>query len=137
MKRPLSAIFDLRMSRHARHRISQPLTIRGVAADRVRDQLPWLEGLYRGLFRDLAQQGRSLPVVCAEGPRHTVVLNVQLGTDGRYETHIDTNPIQGLYTLPRNRLARVANWSFPTIGKHAPSKTLTVTRYLYTPKKGT
>ena len=74
----------------------KPLTIRGVAADRVRDQLPWLEGLYRGLFRDLAQQGRSLPVVCAEGPRHTVVLNVQLGTDGRYETHIDTNPIQGL-----------------------------------------
>lgn len=75
---------------------TKPLTIRGVNANAVRDELPWLTDLYEGIFRDLAQQGRPMPVSCAQGSRHTVVLNVQLGTDGRYETHIDTNPIQGL-----------------------------------------
>jgi len=72
------------------------LTIRGVGAADVRSDLPWLEDLYRGTFRDMAQVGQTLPVSCAEGPRHTVVLNVQLGTDMRYESHVDTNPIQGL-----------------------------------------
>jgi hypothetical protein len=72
------------------------LTIRGVSAAHVRSELPWVEEFYRGTFRDMAQVGQTLPVSCADGSRHTVVLNVQLGTDMRYEAHVDTNPIQGL-----------------------------------------
>jgi len=96
-------------SKHARRRELRPphvtsredsstkrLTIRGVSATIVRTELPWLEGLYRGLFRDMAQVREGLPVSCAQGERHTVVLNVQLGGDMRYESHVDTNPIQGL-----------------------------------------
>lgn len=74
----------------------ESLTIRGVGADVVRAKLPWMTDLYHGSFKELAQIGQSEAVRVADGKRHTVVMNVQLGTDMRYESHVDTNPIQGL-----------------------------------------
>lgn len=74
----------------------EELVIRGTGAATVRTELPWLVEFYHGLFRDLAQQSHSEPVSTAEGERHTVVLNVMRAEDQRYESHVDTNPIQGM-----------------------------------------
>jgi hypothetical protein len=74
----------------------QELTIRGVGAQVVAAELPWLTNLYATLFRDLAQRTVSEPVTIAQGERHTIVLNVQTSDDMRYECHVDTNPIQGM-----------------------------------------
>jgi hypothetical protein len=65
------------------------------AAD-VRRNLPWLYRLYRGRFLDLAQDVSDEPVVAARDDRYGIVLNVQRGTEMRFECHIDSNPLTGL-----------------------------------------
>ena len=72
------------------------LKVMGVNGERVRDELPWLFELYKGLFRDLAQKGSVERVSIATVDRRGAVLNIQTGTDMRYEAHVDTNPIEGL-----------------------------------------
>jgi len=72
------------------------LTLRGVSASNVRKKLPWITELYHGKFLELAQLNRLEQVSAAKGERHTVVINVQMGNDMRYECHVDTNPIQGM-----------------------------------------
>ena len=62
----------------------------------VKEQLSWLYDLYHGVFRELAQQCTTEPVVTARDDRYGVVLNVQEGSVMRYECHIDSNPIEGL-----------------------------------------
>lgn len=68
-------------------------TVGGVV---VSESLPWLHGLYSGLFRDLAQLISEEPVVAAEDLRYGINLNVQRGKQHRYECHVDSNPIEGL-----------------------------------------
>jgi len=65
------------------------------AAD-VRRNLPWLYRLYRGRFLDLAQSVSDEPVMAARDDRYGIVLNVQRGTEMRFECHIDSNPLTGL-----------------------------------------
>jgi hypothetical protein len=65
------------------------------AAD-VRRNLPWLYQLYRGRFLDLAQEVSDEPVMAAHDERYGIVLNVQRGTEMRFECHIDSNPLTGL-----------------------------------------
>lgn len=61
----------------------------------LRQELPWLFNLYKGLFRDLAQLGSHEPVSTAASDLIGANLNVQ--TRGmRYEAHVDSNPIEGL-----------------------------------------
>jgi hypothetical protein len=72
------------------------LPIHGVRGEIVWRELPWLIDLYRGLFRDLAQQYTAENVRIAESRRYGTVLNVQRGDGERYECHIDSNPIEGL-----------------------------------------
>jgi len=62
------------------------LTVNGIV---LRDLLPWLYRLYRGLFKDLAQLGTPELVFCAEKDLYGAVLNVQCGTAMRYECHVD------------------------------------------------
>ncbi len=62
----------------------------------VQSRLPWLLDLYRGRFRDIAQTLTSEVVSVAADLRYAVNLNVQRGTDMRYECHVDSNPIEGL-----------------------------------------
>ena len=68
-------------------------TLSGVA---VRQRLPWLYDLYKGLFRDLGQLGVTEPLYTAESDLHGAVLNVQGGAGMRYECHVDSNPVEGL-----------------------------------------
>lgn len=67
-----------------------------VHAGEVRSQLPWLYAAYRGVFLDLAGQASAEPVRPARDDRYGVVLNVQRGTDMRFECHVDSNPLTGL-----------------------------------------
>ncbi len=62
----------------------------------MRQNLPWLYGLYRGRFLDLAQEVSDEPVMAARDDRYGIVLNVQRGTEMRFECHIDSNPLTGL-----------------------------------------
>jgi hypothetical protein len=67
-----------------------------VHASDVRRNLPWLYRLYRGDFLELAQEACAEPVVPARDDRYGIVLNVQRGTEMRFECHVDSNPLTGL-----------------------------------------
>ncbi len=69
------------------------LTVGGLT---LRQQLPWLETLYKGRFRELAQEITQEPVSPADNPRYGINLNVQRGRGMRYECHVDSNPVEGL-----------------------------------------
>jgi hypothetical protein len=82
------------LSREAEHVARIP---RGrVHADHVRHSLPWLYRLYRGYFLKLARQTHTERVVPARDYRYGIVLNVQRGTEMRFECHVDSNPLTGL-----------------------------------------
>jgi hypothetical protein len=67
-----------------------------VYADQVRQGLPWLYRLYRGLFAELAAETREERVAPALDERYGLILNVQRGTTMRFECHVDSNPVTGL-----------------------------------------
>jgi len=67
-----------------------------VGGRRVSEDLPWLFELYSGLFRDLGQRCIAEPLSLASDVRYAVNLNVQRGTEMRYEAHVDSNPLEGL-----------------------------------------
>lgn len=69
------------------------LTVNGTV---VRETLAWLYELYHGTFCDLAQSMSSESVSTAKNDLHGAVLNIQRGTNMRYESHVDSNPIEGL-----------------------------------------
>ena len=85
------------LSREARDVVHIP---RGrVHADQVRKNLPWLYQFYRENFLKLAASTRTEPVMPAADERYGVVLNVQRGTEMRFECHVDSNPLTGLLFL--------------------------------------
>lgn len=65
-------------------------------ADQVMRKLPWLPRLYRSGFRQLAEQAIGEPIAAAQDERYGAVLNVQRGTQMRFECHVDSNPLAGL-----------------------------------------
>jgi hypothetical protein len=67
-----------------------------VHADQVRGRLPWLDKLYRGLFLEMAAEASHEAVSTAQDNRYGLVLNVQRGTEMRFECHVDSNPLTGL-----------------------------------------
>src|SRR5437763_10041786 len=67
-----------------------------VHAAAVRQNLPWLYGLYRGRFLDLAQGVSDEPVMAARDHRYGIVLNVRCGNQLGFERLIDSNPLTGL-----------------------------------------
>jgi hypothetical protein len=70
-----------------------------VHADTVRLILPWLCKLYQNEFLDLAAQVHAEAVETAIDDRYGVVLNVQQGSQMRFECHVDSNPLTGLLFL--------------------------------------
>ena len=70
-----------------------------VHADQVLRGLPWLYRLYRGRFLKLVASTCTETVRPAADDRYGVVLNVQHGTDMRFECHVDSNPLTGLLFL--------------------------------------
>jgi 2-oxoglutarate-Fe(II)-dependent oxygenase superfamily protein len=74
----------------------QHITRGRVHAAQVASELPWLPSLYRGAFRELAQQATGGEVHAAADHRYGAVLNVQRGPAMRFECHVDSNPLTGL-----------------------------------------
>jgi hypothetical protein len=70
-----------------------------VHADQVRYHMPWLFKAYRNELLELATEVSAEPVSAAQDDRYGVVLNVQRGTDMRFECHVDSNPLTGLLFL--------------------------------------
>jgi hypothetical protein len=52
--------------------------------------------LSRKHFLDLAQEAYAGRVMAARDDRYGIVLNVQRGTEMRFECHVDSNPLTGL-----------------------------------------
>jgi hypothetical protein len=67
-----------------------------VHADQVRQHLPWLYKAYKNEILELAKEMSTEPVSAAEDDRYGIVLNVQHGTNMRFECHVDSNPLIGL-----------------------------------------
>ena len=67
-----------------------------VHADQVRYHLPWLFKAYRNELLELAGEVSAEPVSAAQDDRYGIVLNVQRGTEMRFECHVDSNPLTGL-----------------------------------------
>jgi hypothetical protein len=67
-----------------------------VHADQVRYHLPWLYKAYRNEILELAKEVSREHVSAAHDERYGIVLNVQNGTNMRFECHVDSNPLTGL-----------------------------------------
>lgn len=68
-----------------------------VHANQVLRRLPWLHAAYHGPFLELAGDAAYPEYVAAAGDdRYGVVLNVQRGTEMRFECHVDSNPLTGV-----------------------------------------
>jgi hypothetical protein len=76
-----------------------------VHADQVARELPWLRRLYRSDFRELAERAIGDAVAAAGDERYGAVLNVQRGTEMRFECHVDSNPLTGLLFCTDHDLA--------------------------------
>jgi len=68
-----------------------------VSGIRVAQELTWLYDLYCGQIRSLAQRIFREPVSVARLPQHGIRLQIQRGASERYECHVDTVPITGLF----------------------------------------
>jgi hypothetical protein len=62
----------------------------------VRERLSWLYWSYRGEILEMAAAVSADRVMRAMDERYGVVLNVQRGTEMRFECHIDSNPLTGV-----------------------------------------
>jgi hypothetical protein len=67
-----------------------------VHASEVCQNLPWLYSRYRSSFLELAQATCTESVRLASDDRYGIVLNVQCGTEMRFECQVDSNPLTGL-----------------------------------------
>lgn len=94
---------------HARHRDLTPTSVtsresadvRRVAVTTVSgvtlgEHAPWLQELYHGEFRELAERACGIKTWPAADSRIGVNLNIQRGVRQRYEAHVDSNPVEGL-----------------------------------------
>jgi len=93
----------------ARHRILRPRSVtsrehsvdlklptRTVDGLTLKREVPWLDEFYQGYFRSLGQRVVDELLVTARDTRIGINLNLQEGSETRYECHVDTNPLEGL-----------------------------------------
>jgi hypothetical protein len=67
-----------------------------VSGEAVREHLPWLPQFYKSHFLEFAQRFTTEKVLAAKDHRYGVILNVAIGTEMRFECHVDSNPLEGL-----------------------------------------
>jgi hypothetical protein len=68
-----------------------------VDGNQIRSDLPWLFKLYENTFLEYAEECFKEKVFLAKNDIYALNLNIQQGKDMRYECHIDSNPIQGVF----------------------------------------
>lgn len=74
----------------------EPIETLVVDGEAIKQHLSWLYDLYRGLFFDFAKTCVKEELYIAQNPLYAINLNIQRGTQMRYECHVDSNPLQGL-----------------------------------------
>src|SRR5262245_58961484 len=67
-----------------------------VDGDCIKRQKPWLYDLYRGTFLEIGQTCVEETLSPATQALYGANLNIQRGTEMRYECHVDSNPLQGM-----------------------------------------
>jgi hypothetical protein len=67
-----------------------------VDGEAVDEELPWLTRLYADLADDLASRVAGKSILTSDKVINGVNINVVQGVGGRYESHLDTNPLTGL-----------------------------------------
>lgn len=72
------------------------IPVHSVGGRMIAQNLPWLDDLYSGLIRDLAQAISREPVSAARDVQLGLNLHIQRGSTERYECHVDSNPIAAL-----------------------------------------
>lgn len=72
----------------------EALTVDGVV---IKKHLPWLYDLYKSDFYELGKQCVKENLYLARDDLYAINLNIQKGTKMRYECHIDSNPLQGVF----------------------------------------
>ncbi len=76
--------------------MNEKILVRTVNGAVLRQHLPWLYDLYAGYFKDLIQKHHAETVAIAKNDLYGATLNIQSGVNMRYESHVDSNPIEGL-----------------------------------------
>ena len=72
----------------------------------IKHHLPWLYAAYHTTFLEMANiAGRDGPYLAAKNDLYGVNLNVLKGTGSRYESHVDSNPLQGLLFVTEHNTA--------------------------------
>lgn len=68
-----------------------------VDGEKIKEGLNWLYKLYRFEFLALAKKATGKKLSCASNDLYGINLNIQTGTSMRYECHVDSNPLQGMF----------------------------------------
>lgn len=62
----------------------------------IERSLPWLTALYHGALLEMCQQVAGPLIQCSPDVRSSINVNSIQGIGGRYEWHVDTNPLTGI-----------------------------------------
>lgn len=73
-----------------------PVILRVVSGEAIQAELSWLWDLYTGPLLDFAAAASGQNLYVANDVRSAININQIDGVDGRYEWHVDTNPITGI-----------------------------------------
>ncbi|MER7283920.1 2OG-Fe(II) oxygenase [Dactylosporangium sp. NPDC000244] len=72
------------------------ISYRLVSGDRVAEGLPWLNSAYRSAIPELAKSQLGCPYYPSMDVRSGVNINILEQRGGRYEMHLDSNPLTAL-----------------------------------------
>jgi 2OG-Fe(II) oxygenase superfamily len=78
---------------NSENKILKAATINGL---KILQDIPKLHNLYETQFLDLAAAATGEKVVVANNKIYGINLNIQVGSEMRYECHVDSNPVQGM-----------------------------------------
>ncbi|RPE26908.1 2OG-Fe(II) oxygenase [Kitasatospora cineracea] len=83
----------------ARERTGTVIRLETVNGETLQQRAPWLERLYLGWFRALAERTIGEALHPTSTANRSLSLNVLRGDGERYPCHVDSNPAQGLLYL--------------------------------------
>lgn len=74
-----------------------------VDGNQIREDFPWLFNLYESLFLQYAEKTFNTKVLLSKNDIYALNFNIQKGLKMRYECHIDSNPIQGVFYITTHK----------------------------------
>ena len=77
-----------------------------VVGDLIAQELPWLYELYTGTLREMAEQVAGRSLITSTELKTSININTIRGIGGRYEWHVDHNPMDDWSNLRHRPLTR-------------------------------